>query len=265
MSAYSFSRILAPDPERAALLAMYPCSAETMPESLQHHPSVVEILIVLYNRYEDRDDVLVAGNSFIYYREGDPRAAVSPDCYVVLGLDLDDALQDRSYFTWRRGKAPDFVLEVGSEYTAANDLGAKRDIYAEMGASEYWLYDSSGGDHYGFALRGERLVDGAYEEIETRENADGMTCAHSAALALDLCWDGRELRLYDPATGEYLLNRRQTRDALNAAEDRADAAEDRADAAEAEVARLRAQLAQLGQGSVGGNGASGDSPQPPAS
>ena len=63
--------------------------------------------------------VRVNGDTFIYYVEGDPRRSVSPDCYVVFGLS-DNALLSLSlegnntYLLWEVGKAPDFVLEIGS-------------------------------------------------------------------------------------------------------------------------------------------------------
>ena len=68
------------------------------------------------------------GDTFIYYVEGDPRRSVSPDCYVVFGLS-DDALLSLSlegnntYLLWEVGKAPDFILEIGSKSTARADLG----------------------------------------------------------------------------------------------------------------------------------------------
>ena len=63
--------------------------------------------------------VRVNGDTFIYYVEGDPRRSVSPDCYVVFGLS-DAALRSLSlegnntYLLWEVGKAPDFILEIGS-------------------------------------------------------------------------------------------------------------------------------------------------------
>ena len=61
--------------------------------------------------FQDRADVYVSGNLFIYYREGDPQAVVAPDVFVVLGADS----ADRSiYCLWEEPKGPDFVLEITS-------------------------------------------------------------------------------------------------------------------------------------------------------
>ena len=41
---------------------------------------------VLARRYRDRPDVYVSANLFEYYEEGNPRAVVAPDVFVVLGV-----------------------------------------------------------------------------------------------------------------------------------------------------------------------------------
>lgn len=66
------------------------------------------------------------------------------------------------------GKAPDFVLETGSGSTADGDLGRKGDLYAEVGMSEYWRSDATGGEFYGEPLVGEYLQDSEYRHPELR-------------------------------------------------------------------------------------------------
>ena len=39
----------------------------------------------LRTHFQERADVYVAGNMFIYYGEGNPEAVVAPDVFVVLG------------------------------------------------------------------------------------------------------------------------------------------------------------------------------------
>ena len=88
--------------------------------------------------FQDRDDVYVSGNLFIYYEQGNPQAVVAPDVFVVIGA----AKRDRpSYRLWQEPKAPDFVLEITSRTTRSEDQGAKRGIYAFLGVQEYWQYD----------------------------------------------------------------------------------------------------------------------------
>ena len=45
-----------------------------------------------------------------------------------------------SYFVWREGKPPDWVLEVASHSTVSAVLDEKGRKYAAMGVQEYWLF-----------------------------------------------------------------------------------------------------------------------------
>ncbi len=87
--------------------------------------------------FRDRSDVYVAGNLLIYYEEGNPKARVAPDVFVVLGVPNRDR---SSYFLWEERKAPDFVLEVTSRSTLREDQGRKRALYRRLGITEYWQF-----------------------------------------------------------------------------------------------------------------------------
>ena len=196
----------------------------------------------------------VNGNTFIYYIEGSRGFSVSPDCYVVLNLspEAEESIdRNNVYLLWEVGKAPDFVMEIGSKSTATTDMGRKRDLYAELGVREYWRYDPTGGEFYGEPLVGERLVDGEYRSIALHYD-DGRAWSHSEVLNLDLWWDGDELRFWDTVSEKWLLSPEEEYDARLEAESRADAAETRADTemlarldAEARVAELEAELRRL--------------------
>jgi Uma2 family endonuclease len=63
-----------------------------------------------------------------------------------------------------RFPAPDFVVEVLSESTEANDRGVKFDDYAAHGIGEYWIVDPESevveqyqlaGDHYALAIKAQ--------------------------------------------------------------------------------------------------------------
>ena len=137
-----------------------------LPDALYQIRHFLEILTVLKSFFSPRNDVAVSGDNFIYYEEGNPNANFAPDCFVLIGGNVDSLWDNDRYLMWEVGKAPDFVLEIGSPSTWRNDLGDKRDLYASLGVVEYWMFDPSGGDHYGFALRGETLVDGEYGELD---------------------------------------------------------------------------------------------------
>ena len=63
---------------------------------------------VLRLYFKSRPNVYVSGNLFVYYEEGNPRASISPDVFVIFGVSNR---QRRSYKTWQEdGKLPSFVL-----------------------------------------------------------------------------------------------------------------------------------------------------------
>ena len=182
------------------------------------------------------DDVVIGGDVFIYYVEGNPRLTVAPDCFVVfdVGIDGMESLErNDTYLLWEVGKSPEFVLEIGSPSTWRNDLGSKRDLYASLGIGEYWMFDPSGGEHYGFALRGERLVDGEYRLLETREDTDVGIWGHSPTLNLEFHWEEGRLRLYDPVGDRRLPTTSELETARETAEARAELAEARVESAKA--------------------------------
>ena len=237
-----------------------------LPDSLLQEPFFIEILGTL-KAFLESLDVTVSGNTIIYYVEGDPSFSVAPDCYVALGVGRAALLElHRTYRVWEVGKFPDFVLEIGSPSTADNDLGPKRDLYARLGAPEYWRYDPTGGDYYGEALVGEYLAEGEYRRFEMMADPDGLPRAHSALLNLDLRWEEGRLRFYDPVSGRWLENNAESiaraevaeaqvavaetlaeseRDARIAAEARAESEQDARIAAEDRMAELEAELRRL--------------------
>ena len=235
-----------------------------LPDGEYQAPLYIRAVGTLRTFFRGVPGVNVNGDTFIYYVEGNPRRSFSPDCYVVFGL-TDAALESLSlegnntYLLWEVGKAPDFILEIGSRSTAGDDLGHKRDVYAELGVGEYWRYDGTGGDFYGEPLVGERLVDGEYRRLEMRRESGGRVWGHSEALNLHLWWVDGELRFWDPAAERWLLSHEEEHDRAEeerasrmAAESRVDeervgrmAAESRAESAESRVAELEAELRLL--------------------
>ena len=168
----------------------------------------------------------VAGNLFIYYEEGNPRAAVAPDVFVALGVEQR---RRRIFQTWREGgRAPDVVIEITSKKTRKDDRERKPTIYAALGVREYFIFDPYG-EYLEPPLQGYRLVQGGYEPIATYP-------LRSEVLNLELRQEDGMLRLYHPQTGERLPTSDEEAQARRAAE-----AARRA----AEAARLAAEAARL--------------------
>ena len=230
---------------RAATAIFYPeTDGMPLPDGEFQAPIYIRVVGTLRVHFAGVPGTRVNGDTFIYFIKGSPRRSVSPDCYVVRGLSPEEEEsieRNNVYLLWEVGKAPDFVLEIGSESTASADMGRKRDLYAELGVTEYWLYDSTGGEFYGAPLTGERLVEGEYQPTALRYESDGRVWGHSEVLNLDLWWDAGELRFWDPVVQRWLLSHEESEAARMAAEDRADAAEDRVAELEAQLRRLRNQ------------------------
>ena len=203
-----------------------------------------EIVSTLATYFRNRPRCNVNGNTFIYYEEGNPQRRVAPDCYVAFDIDMEILERYDTYLLWEMGKAPDFVMEIASPSTARTDVGPKRLLYASMGVTEYWRFDSTGGDFYGEALVGEVLVDGEYQRLPLEER-DGVVRGRSEALQLDLLWEDGRLRFYDPQSGTWLMNQTEEQDARMAAESARDAAERARDAADARVLELEAEVRRL--------------------
>ena len=177
----------------------------TVEDGMLQNFVIADIGPVLRLRFKPRaDSVLVSGRAYILYDINDPNARIAPDYFIVFDVDVQSIIRHNSYRVWQWGKPPDFALEIASESTALNDLTAKRDIYARIGATEYWRFDPSGGELYGEPLAGERLVDGKYEPYPIHTDADGDIWAHSEALDLDFYMRGNRFWVRDSATGEWL-------------------------------------------------------------
>ena len=142
----------------------YPCSdGQPMGESDLHIVCMSYVLQALRRHFEKciREDVYVSANSFLYYEQGNRRAVVAPDVFVVRGVP--GFLRD-SYLLWKEPKGPDFVLEVTSASTRREDGGRKRKVYAMLGVEEYFLYDPRG-EYLTPPLQGFQLQAGEYRPL----------------------------------------------------------------------------------------------------
>ena len=201
-------------------------------DAMQQEDTILEVMSILKARYENVPGALWLSQSNVIYDSDVPGSVVAPDGGVVLGLKTDARTikrNRRSYRIDEWGVPPAFVLEVASESTAHRDLGEKREIYARMGAQEYWRLDRDG-EYYGEPLVGERLVNGEYERIELHTEPNGDIWSRSEALGVDFYYrvdeDGYGIFLLrDSETGEWLNTLSDEIAARQAAEFRAHVAE----------------------------------------
>lgn len=168
--------------------------------------------------FQNRTDVYISGNLFIYYEQGNPQAVVAPDTFVVFGVNNQER---RSYKTWEeQNKTPDFALEITSISTRSNDQGAKKGIYAFLGVREYFQYDPTG-DYLNPQIQGFRLVEGNYFPIEVNHLPDDLLSIPSEVLGLELRVQSRQMRFYDPVAQRKLLTPQEESLARQQAEARA--------------------------------------------
>ena len=223
-------------PYRMVLPEDFVCpDPERQPDAMQQSPVLEECAHLLRHHFAERTEVHIGGAGFVYYQQGDMNRKFEPDMHISFGVDAASVFRRNGYIIWEAGKAPDFALEVASESTHTVDTGTKPGLYARVGITEYWRFDATGGEFYGYPLEGDILRGGVYHPIPLTTESDGMVWGYSPALDLCLCAEGRRLRFYDRKTSRYLHN-------ITEATAQLDAERAARLASEAEVERLRAQL-----------------------
>jgi hypothetical protein len=170
------------------------------------------------------------------------RPALVPN--VLLSLDVQPEAdpaekEDRSYFVWLRGKAPDVAIEFVTDLRDGECTARMRE-YARCGVPYYVLFDPNGSPDDGL-LRVLALREGAYESIAPgwlSRVGLGLTLWEGSYEGTQGCWlrwcdrDGRPI-----PTG---------RERADAAESRVQSAESRAEQERRWAERLAAQLRALG-------------------
>ncbi len=187
-----------PDPApRAPSNREYPTSAAHPRAETDLHRAVVGGLRQALASHFTDPFVTVASDLLVFYVPGDRRRHVLPDLFVVRGV----APRERpNYLVWEEGKGPDFVLEVVTPASRAEDTEEKLRLYRDvLLVPEYFLFDPEG-DALTPPLQGYRLEDTEYQPIEPV--AGGRL--PSDILGLHLRAEGGQLRFYDPAAGRWL-------------------------------------------------------------
>lgn len=218
-----------------------------MAETELHAQLIINLIEALRNFFGKLPDVYVWGNMFIYYIEGDASKNVAPDVFVVRGVGkrLGERVR-RVYKLWEEGVAPCVIIEVSSSETKNDDLQRKKNLYAQLGVKEYFIFDPE----YRYLkppFRAYRLSGSQYVELAVTNRR-----VRSEELGLELVDTGETLRLFEPVRGEFLLTPEEEAAAHQDAKARAARAEAErlveAEArrqAEAELEKLRAENARL--------------------
>ena len=84
--------------------------------------------------------IFIGGRGYLCQRRSDLPSCPYPDMIVAFGVAAADIGETNGYVIEEAGKPPDLVLEVASSHTARRDYTQKRNIYAGMGATEFWAF-----------------------------------------------------------------------------------------------------------------------------
>jgi Uma2 family endonuclease len=202
----------------------YPTSdGQPMAETFEHQQVMIDLIEGLRQRYAGVPGAWVAGNFFLCYERGNPRAHVAPDVMVAKGLDQR---YRPNYLLWEE-KPPSLIVEVTSRSTRREDLGKKKSLYERFGTEEYVLFDPLD-EYLKPRLQGYRLDRGRFQPIPLE--ADGSLRTRTTGLTFRP--EGRRMRLVDSLTGKPTLWHEESLAALQDAQERLRALE-------AELSRLR--------------------------
>ena len=207
-----------------------------IPMESDWHQAAMNLLINILNYFwRSRPDVYVSGNMFVYFdpNQVKTRNFRGPDFFVVKGV-ADKNRWRQAWVVWQEGGlAPDFVIELTSSSTEAEDKGPKKEIYEQiLRVPEYFCYNPQTDE-----LLGWRLQAGHYVEVEANEQ--GWLWSEELELWVGTWWGNhlsrpnRWLRFFDKESNLVLAEWEAEAEARQAAE--------------AEVARLKAKLKELGQ------------------
>src|SRR5262249_24040834 len=158
-----------------------------------HRDLMLALIQILKAWYAGDPRTYVSGNLLIFYVPGNRRRHVSPDVFVVKRVPKHDR---PNYLVWEEGKGPDLGIELTSSSTRAEEVKQKFRLYQDPRRVQESFLSAPRGDYLDPPLQGYRLWRGKYVAVRPVKGR-----LPSKVLGLHLERDGRNLRLYDPATG----------------------------------------------------------------
>ena len=175
----------------------YPTSdGRPMAETDIHRDLMIDLIATLRAYYAREENVYVSGNLLICYDRANGRRHVSPDVFVVEGVEKHTR---DNFLVWEEGRAPCFVIELTSASTRDEDLTTKMALYRDvLKVKEYYLFDPNG-EYLTPSMRGLRLRGGVYRQIRP---VAGRLPSQTTGLHLER--DGTALRFWNPVTEERL-------------------------------------------------------------
>ena len=151
-----------------------------------------DAVTVLRDHFSGSDDICVASNCNVYWREGVPTAVVEPDLMVITDVAAERLDEVASYRTWQHGGLPVFVLEVLEYESVLAEMTYLREAeylredldYKRGGTppsayrlAEYWRVDPTGGRTPPRGLQGETPARRPLGTITVTVNDAGLAAA----------------------------------------------------------------------------------------
>ncbi|MCK6548548.1 Uma2 family endonuclease [Myxococcota bacterium] len=121
-------------------------------ETQRHVDQMILLLHSLRAGWEHRQDFYCAGNMFFYFSTVKTKASDfrGPDVFVVLGTTKKER---KSWVVWEEeGRRPDLIIELTSDSTRRIDHVDKKELYAQLGVHEYFLFDPFSKELEGYVL-----------------------------------------------------------------------------------------------------------------
>jgi hypothetical protein len=172
-----------------------------------------------------------------YFYRSRPTKGLAPDTMLSLDVEQGDPLAelaDRSYFLWERGKPPEVVIEVVSDY-AGEELGTKRTQYAQGRVAYYAVFDPR-------CLLSTELLQAFRRNEDTGEYARlGRAWFPLVSLGLTI-WEG----VYEGVHSTWLRWCDEQGNLIQTEHEYAEAQRQRADDAVQRADRFAARLRELG-------------------
>jgi Uma2 family endonuclease len=155
--------------------------------------SILEQMLRLF--FTDRKDVYLASDLIVYYEEGNPNRRFAPDLMVCFGTENK---MRRTFKIWEEKTVPQVVIEVVSKETWQRDVTVKRRLYERLGVTEYFVIDPEykylPSPLFAYRLEFGELV---RQSVENKR-------IFSQTLGLELVDTGKDFRLFNPETKEFL-------------------------------------------------------------
>ena len=234
MMTFAVDPSLVPDFEELDAFTRQLPETDGVPLESPWHLAAINLMIEILNYvWRDRNDFFCGGNMFLYYSRKHVRSEdfKGPDFFYVSGVER---FRPREFWAvWEEyGKYPDLIIEYLSRTTAEIDRTSKKTLYEQIFRTpEYYIYDPE--QH---RLEGWSLVRDKYEAMIPDERG----WIWSDVLQL---WLGNWVGEYQEQKGIWLRCYDRNGQLVPI---RAEAERQRAESAEAELARLKALLAQKG-------------------